>query len=389
MLNFDDTRITFSGRSNQHLRRAYWLYRLLSQSWLLKVAPTLLTLALKLKIPIIPLIRSTVFKHFCGGESLTDSEATVVELGKNRICTILNYSAEGKSTEEDFDRTTEEILQSIEHASSHPLIPFAVFKPTGITRFELLEKANTGAPLSKGEEAEYKRVITRFHQLCERAHRLDVPLLIDAEESWIQDAIDTIAEEMMKAFNQKKAVIYTTVQLYRTDRLPFLRQSYLKARSEGYHLGMKLVRGAYMEQERERAARLHYPDPIHSSKDATDHTFNEALKFCLENLDQISLCCGSHNEQSNLYLTALMISNDVTNNDPRVFFSQLLGMSDHISYNLAAAGYNVAKYVPYGPVKDVLPYLLRRAEENRSISGQTNRELGLLRTESRRRRLTP
>ena len=389
MLSFDNTEIAFSGRTNQELRRAYWLYRLIGVNWLVRWAPSLLKIALTLRLPIVPLIRSTVFQHFCGGESIATCETRIQELGRHQIGTILDYSAEGKATEEDFEHATEELLASIRYAQNHPLIPFAVFKPTGIARFELLEKVNANLPLSTHESAEFKRVTERVLKICQLGHDLSVPILIDAEESWIQEAIDTLALDMMRRFNHTRALIFTTVQLYRKGRLEHLRKLFLCAEQEGFFLGVKLVRGAYMEKERARAEALCLPDPICPTKEDTDGAFDEGLKFCLEHLDRIALCCGSHNEGSNLYLAHLMDHHGVPRDDPRIYFSQLLGMGDHISVNLAAAGFNVAKYVPYGPVKDVLPYLLRRAEENRSIAGQTSRELDLIQSETARRRDTP
>ena len=279
----------------------------------------------------------------------------------------------------------EEILRTVAVAKDRKEIPFSVFKPTGICRFALLEK-KSASTLNDAEQAEWARVEARMLRLCQAAYDAGEPILVDAEESWIQPAIDALVERMMERFNRERAIVYNTVQLYRHDRLAYLKAAHERAVKGGYFIGMKLVRGAYMEKERARAAEQGYPDPIQPDKAASDRDYDAALRFCVEHIDRISVVAGTHNERSSLLLARLMQERGLAHNDPRIHFSQLLGMSDNISYNLAAAGYNVAKYVPYGPVREVLPYLIRRAQENTSARGQTGRELGLILTEQKRRR---
>jgi proline dehydrogenase len=308
-------------------------------------------------------------------------------LDDHGVGTILDYSAEGKEIESDFEKTAEEICRTVTTSHENQHIPFCVFKVTGVARLGLLEKVNAQLELDEQEEKEFEAVRSRVNRICESAFKAGTPLFIDAEESWIQDALDAIVEEMMAKYNQEKAVVYNTVQLYRTDRLEYLRKSINQARETGYFIGQKLVRGAYMEKERDRAREQGYPSPIQPDQHACNVDFDKALELCIENIDVLSLCAGTHNEESSHHLTELMTKAGVAKEDPRVFFAQLFGMSDHISFNLASAGYNVAKYVPYGPVREVVPYLIRRAEENTSIKGQTGRELKLIQTELKRRKM--
>jgi proline dehydrogenase len=345
-----------------------------------------LNFSMFLHLPVSFMIKSTIFKQFCGGETMTESEKKIVELSKYNVKTILDYSVEGKESEKEFDKSCAFILKTVENASTHKDIPYAVFKMTGMARFALLQKVNEGKTLSVEEQNEYDRIVDRVNSICKKGFELDVPILIDAEESWIQNTIDAIVELMIERFNKQKAIVFNTVQLYRHDRVAYLRTAISEARENGLKYGIKLVRGAYMEKERERAEKMGYADPINKTKEDTDRDFNESIRICIENIDIVSVCCGTHNEKSSHYLVELMEEHRLSKTDPRIFFAQLLGMSDHISFNLSHAGYNVAKYVPFGPVYDVTPYLIRRTEENTSIAGQSSRELSLIRKELNRRK---
>ena len=332
------------------------------------------------------MIKQTIFEQFCGGESIDKCDRRIQSLAKYNIGTILDYSVEGKSSEDDFNRVTQETIRTILKAKEDDNIPFAVFKTSGLARLELLEKvSNSKIELNKEEKEEFKRVKERINSICKTAHKNNVRLFIDAEESWIQDAIDDIAVSMMRKYNSEQAIVFNTLQMYRWDRFAYLKQSYADAENGNYFLGLKIVRGAYMEKERERAEKMGYPSPIQKDKISCDNDYNLALRFCINHIDKIALCAGTHNEQSSMLLTQLMAENNILKNDQRVYFSQLLGMSEHISFNLSKHEYNVAKYMPYGPVKDVIPYLIRRAEENTSIAGQTGRELSLIIKEKKRR----
>lgn len=384
-MDFNNTEIAFSGKSNGDLKRSYWLFTIIGWNWLIKLGPVLLKVFMPLWFPI-PIIKSTIFKQFCGGESIAECEKTINELSAKNVKTILDYSVEGKEEEAVFDANVQEALAAIEKAKSNPNIPFSVFKPTGFGRFDLLQKVNDKAPLSENEEAEFARIKNRIDIMCAAGHEANLPIFIDAEETWIQNPVDEIALNMMRKYNKKKTIIYNTAQMYRWDRIAYLSELKIIAENEGFYIGMKLVRGAYIEQERDRAEKMGYEDPMQKTQKNTDNDFNLAIKYCVENIDKISLCCASHNEKSNLLLIDLMKEHGISLNDNRIYFAQLLGMSDHISNNMGKGGYNVAKYVPYGPVKDVTPYLIRRAEENTSIAGQTGRELALILNEQRRRK---
>lgn len=385
-ISFDNTEIAFASKSDADLNRSYLLFTMVSRTSWVKIGKSLTNVALGLHLPISGLIKATIFKQFCGGENITDCSKTIKALGDYHIGTILDYSVEGKEAEEEFDKTAKETMDTVKRAANDMHIPFCVFKVTGLARFSLLEKVTAAGPLSPAEESEWAKVKNRVHMICKHAAEAGVPIFIDAEETWIQGAIDNLATEMMQQFNTQKAIVYNTVQLYRKDRLAFIKISHGLAKQHKYFLGLKLVRGAYMEKERERAALMSYPDPIQNSKQDSDSDYNKALDYCIEHLADIAICAGTHNEKSSLHLVQLMQKNNIPTNDQRIYFSQLLGMSDHISYNLAQKGYNVAKYVPYGPVRDVLPYLIRRAEENTSVKGQTGRELSLIIKEKQRRK---
>ena len=385
MLSFNNTEIAFSGKTNKDLNRSYWLFKMVSNSTFVNIGKSLTTFAINTHLPIRGIIKATIFKQFCGGEDIQECSKTVQELGRFNIGTILDYSVEGKETENDFDACAQETIATIHKAKNDKNIPFCVFKVTGMARFAILEKVTAKQVLTTEEQAEFERIQNRVNTVCKTAHDAGMPIFIDAEETWIQQAIDDLANQMMAMYNKQKPIVYNTFQLYRKDRLAYLKESFTMAQNGNYHLGAKLVRGAYMEKERERAAELGYPSPIQDTKENTDKDYDLAVQFCVENINKIALCAGTHNEKSSMDLAMLMQHKNISLNNSNIYFSQLLGMSDHISYNLANAGYNVAKYVPYGPVREVLPYLIRRAQENTSVKGQTGRELSLIIKEKKRR----
>jgi proline dehydrogenase len=387
VISFDDTAIAFRSKNNRDLNRAYWLFKLIGSPFLVKVGKWATVNALRIKLPIRGLIKSTIFRQFCGGETIQECKTTIESLANYGVGTILDYSIEGKTMESDFESTVEEIIRTIHAAEKNEAIPFAVFKVTGIARFDLLESMNAAtADIGADSDSTYHSVFDRVNRICEAAYNKHVRVFIDAEESWIQDGIDRLTREMMRRYNRSEVIVFNTLQMYRHDRLDFLASELVIAQQEGFYFGVKLVRGAYMEKERFRAKINNYASPIQANKQATDQDFNAALKLLIENKEYIALCAGTHNEESSLLLTQLMFEQAIPANDKRFYFAQLLGMSDHISYNLSNAGYNVAKYVPYGPVNEVMPYLLRRADENTSVAGQTGRELSLIMTERRRRK---
>jgi proline dehydrogenase len=384
-VTFEDTKVAFAYKSDQELKKARFIFSLVNHPWISALAIAFVRFALAIRLPILGIIRRTVFQHFCGGESIAAAESTILHLSNYGVNTILDYAVEGEDSEEDFDRTTEEILRTFQKARGRKQIPFCVFKMTGIADARLLEKVQSGKPVSDEEIQALERVKQRVDRICSKAYEYDVPVLIDAEESWIQDTINMLAFEMMERFNKENPIVYITLQMYLIDAAKRLKDVYHMATMHQLYLGIKLVRGAYMEKERERAAELGLRSPIHPTREATDEAFNNALAFCLDHKQRISVMCGSHNEYSNYYLTVLMAKHGMRPNDERVWFAQLYGMSDNISFNLARMGYNVAKYVPYGPVRSVMPYLFRRAEENTSVYGQSSRELTLIKKELQRR----
>ena len=383
MISFENTENAFKAKSNSELRRSYWLFKLIGNPALVKMGANFGPLALNLGFKGV--IKSTIFKQFVGGETIHDCALTVAQLGKYNIGTILDYSVEGKESEQDFDHCLQETLETIQMAKNNTHIPFCVFKVTGLARFELLRKVSAAESLSDAEKEEWLRVQNRVKKICQSAAENKQPIFIDAEESWIQPAIDQLANDNMALCNKGRCIVYNTFQLYRHDRLAYLQHSIEQGKTQGYHVGAKLVRGAYMEKERERAREMNYPSPIQPTKEATDRDYDLALQVCLENIQMMGLCAGTHNENSSMKLVKLMEQHHIHSTDSRIYFSQLLGMSDHISYNLSLNGYNVSKYVPYGPVKEVLPYLIRRAQENTSVKGQTGRELNLIMKEKARR----
>jgi proline dehydrogenase len=385
MISFDNTEIAFAHRSNSELRKARFLFRLIGNPGMVSFGKWATNVALKTGMPIGWALRGNIFSHFCGGETIEQCSQTIKALGQKSVGTILDHSVEGKESEAEFDLATEEILATVVRSAGDDDIPFSVFKVTGLARFALLEKVQSGETLTSEESAEFNRVKRRIASICQKAAEAGTPVLIDAEESWIQETIDCLAEEMMAMHNRERALVYHTLQMYRHDRLAYLHKIHESARQSGHKIGVKIVRGAYMEKERERAAAMGYPSPIQPDKASTDRDYDSAIEYCLNHLEEIALCAGTHNEQSSAKLARMMDERNIPHKHPHVFFSQLLGMSDHISFNLAHAGFNVAKYVPYGPIREVIPYLIRRAEENTSVKGQTSRELALLQKESKRR----
>lgn len=387
MLDFQDTATAFEDKSDAELREKHRIFKLLNSPFLNALGTRSAKFALSIGLPVEGLIKSTIFEQFCGGETIEECEPTIRRLGAAGIGTILDYSIEGKSREEDFDRTKEEIIRTVKRAKDDPNIPFAVFKITGIAPLGTLERLSAKKKLDAKSQAKCEHLTARVNEICEYAYSIGQPVFIDAEESWIQDAIDRMATEMMERYNLEAPIVYNTIQLYRTDRLQYLREARREAKANGYILAVKLVRGAYMEKERERAADQGYPSPIHPDKASTDRDYNAAVDYCLDHLDDVSFVAGTHNEKSTQYLAKKMHDRGLPPNYKHIYFSQLYGMSDNLSYVLAKNGYNVSKYVPYGPIKDVIPYLTRRAEENSSVTGQMSRELDLISREIKRRKI--
>ena len=384
---FDNTEVAFSLKSDSDLERAYFLFKMISNQPLVKIGTAATNFALKANLPVEGLIRSTVFDHFCGGVNEDDCLKVIENLYSKGVSSVLDYSVEGKATEEQFDDAMHKVLKIAKFCREKDSMPIVVFKPTGFGRFALYEKVSSGIELSVEEQKEWNRVVERFDTVCKTAKEYDIEVLIDGEESWMQSAADDLVEEMMRRYNKEKAIVYNTLQCYRWDRLDYLKALHTKAKNNGFFIGMKIVRGAYMEKERLRALEKGYKSPICDSKEASDKSFNDSVNYILNNLEDISVFIGSHNEESCYLAMNLMAKMGIVRSDNRVWFGQLYGMSDHISFNLASEGYNVAKYVPFGPVKDVMPYLIRRAEENTSVAGQTNRELELIKKERSRRRI--
>ena len=386
MITFDNTEIAFKSKTDNDLRRSYVLFKTLAHNSLVRIGGSLTQTAIRMHIPINWIVKPTIYKQFVGGETIAECADTVHELAKYNVKAILDYSVEGREAPEDIQAALDETLHSIPNAAKEANIPFAVFKPTAFTTSNVLTKVSAGQQLTPAEAAEADNFRNRIDMLCKAASDQNIPILIDAEDSWYQNFIDEVVDQMMAKYNGERAIVFNTFQMYRHDRLEFLKKSWQKAVYGNYFLGAKFVRGAYMEKERERALEMKYPSPIQPDKESTDRDYNRALKFCMEHIDRITIFNGTHNEYSSQYLTELMKEKGLKNGDPRVWFSQLYGMSDHISFNLAHAGYNVAKYLPYGPVKHVIPYLVRRAEENTSVKGQTGRELSLISKEMNRRK---
>ncbi|CAM3848322.1 MULTISPECIES: proline dehydrogenase family protein [Flavobacterium] len=384
---FNNTQVAFELKSDTQLERAYFLFKMIEIQPLVRIGTAVTNFALKAHLPVEGLIRSTVFDHFCGGVSENDCLRVVDNMFTKGVSSVLDYSVEGKEDEKQFDAALDMTIKTIEFAKERLAIPFAVFKPTGFGRFALYQKIGEGKSFTAEEQSEWDRVVARFDKVCQIAHDKDVALLIDGEESWMQEAADDLVTNMMRKYNKEKAIVFNTLQMYRWDRLDYLKKIHALAKAEGFYIGMKLVRGAYMEKENNRAEENGYPTPICATKQATDDNYDAAVVYMVDNIERMAIFAGTHNENSSYRLMELMNEKGLEKNDSRVFFGQLFGMSDNISYNLAAAGYNVAKYLPFGPVRDVMPYLIRRAEENTSVAGQTSRELDLIKKERARRKL--
>ncbi len=384
---FNNTKVAFSLKKDSELERAYFLFKMIANEPLVRIGTAMTNFAIKAHLPVEGLIRATVFDHFCGGVSEDDCIPVIDKMYAKKVCSVLDYSVEGKVDEAQFDAAFEMTIKLLDFVKEKEAIPFAVFKPTGFGRIELYEKVGSKVELTTDEAEEWNRVLVRYDKVCALAKEKDVKLLIDAEESWMQDAADDIVADMMRKYNTEKAIVFNTLQMYRWDRLDYLKELHAEAKVKGFYIGMKLVRGAYMEKENERAMINDYISPICESKVATDRNFNNGVTYMLENIGVLSLFAGTHNEDSSYLVMQLMQESDIPTNSDSVWFGQLYGMSDHISYNLSEAGYNVAKYLPFGPVKDVMPYLIRRAEENTSVAGQTTRELNLLKEERKRRKM--
>lgn len=387
MLDFNNTEIAFSAKSNAELQNAYLLFNTLKYPSIVKMASVASNVAIKINFPLSWAVKPTLYKQFVGGETLQDCQKIIDHLRKFNVRSTLDFSAEGEQTPEGIKATFEETIRSIDFAKGNENLAYAVFKPSTIITDELLAKASEKREeLTIEEIKEFREFKERFMAFCQRAYDNDVRLIVDAEDYCFQDALDELTDEAMRKYNKKRAIVFATLQMYRHDRMPYLRRILEDAKEKGYIAGVKFVRGAYMEAERARAAEMGYPDPICKDKPTTDANFNEAVRFTIDNLEHFEMFMGTHNEESNYLLAKLIDEKGLARNDSRIFFAQLLGMSDNISFNLAHEGYNVTKYVPYAKVKDVLPYLIRRAEENTSVAGQTGRELRMLEMEIKRRK---
>ena len=401
LISFDNTEFAFEYKSDRQLKKSRFLFSLMGKPWLVKLGTRLAPWSIRAGLPVKGLIRRTIFDQFVGGETLEETAVVAKRLGEFNVQVILDYGVEGKEGENNFDNACEEFIRVINYASTQPNIPFMSVKVTGFARFALLEKmdslmhASTGSlmkrylkavdELNNEEREEWHRVRHRVMRVCETGAQKNVGVFIDAEETWIQDPVDALVIMMMDTFNKKKCVVYNTLQHYRHDRINFLKDSHAAAVERGFILGAKLVRGAYMEKERKRAAEMNYPSPINPDKESSDRDYNEGVRYCIDHIDRIALVVASHNEYSNLYATQLLQEKGLPLNHPHVHLSQLYGMSDNITFNLAHAGCSVSKYLPFGPIRDVIPYLMRRAQENTSVKGQTGRELGLIASELKRR----
>lgn len=384
---FDNTETAFRLKSDSELERAYFLFKMISKEPLVRIGTAVTKFALNVNLPVEGLIRSTVFDHFCGGVNEADCMTTVDKLSDVGVCSILDYSVEGKEEDAQFDTTANKVNELTHFAQNKKAMPFSVFKPTGFGRFDIFQKVTNKETLSDAEKLLWQNIEARYDRVSKTAHNCGIRLLIDAEEYWMQGAADDLCERMMEKYNKERPIVFNTLQCYRWDRLDYLKNIHKKAQAKGYKLGFKIVRGAYLEKENERAIENGYKSPICESKKATDDNFNEIMKYIMDNINDIELYIGTHNELSTYLAMEMMEEKGISRSDDRIWFGQLFGMSDHITFNLGAEGYNVSKYIPFGPVKDVMPYLIRRAEENTSVAGQTSRELTLLKKEKARRKL--
>lgn len=384
---FNDTKIAFADKSTQQLQKAYWMFKLIESPQLTKVGTSVLNFTVHHNFPFVKdIVKNTLFEQFCGGETREESMKVVKQMFKRGAGSIFDYSIEGKQDEETFDAVCTEIKDIVKFSVGNPAIPFIVFKPTAFGRIELYEEVGKGNELTTSEKEEWQRVVTRFDEVCKLCWENNKQVMIDAEETWMQGAADQLCEEMMEKYNKEKAIVWNTIQMYRTGRIEYMTDHLQRAQDKGYFIGYKIVRGAYMEKERERAAEKGYDDPIQPNKEASDANYNAAIDFIMNHLDRISVFFGTHNEKSTELVMDRLKAKDLPHDQHNVHFGQLYGMSDNITFYLANEKYNVAKYLPYGPVKDVVPYLTRRAEENTSVAGQTGRELGLIQAELKRRK---
>ena len=384
---FNDTKIAFADKSNQQLQKAFWMFKMIESPGLTKMGTSVLNFAVHHNFPFVKtIVKNTLFEQFCGGETREESMKAVKQLFKRGVGSIFDYSIEGKQDEATFDAVCAEIKDIVKFSVGNPALPFIVFKPTAFGRIELYELVGKGVELSAAEKEEWQRVVTRFDEVCKLCFENNKQVMIDAEETWMQGAADQLCEEMMEKYNKEKAIVWNTIQMYRTGRIEYMQQHLQRAQEKGYFIGYKIVRGAYMEKERERAQEKGYADPIQPTKEASDKNYDAGIDYIMDNLDKISVFFGTHNETSTEMVMNKLKAKGLANDQHNVYFGQLYGMSDNITFYLANQKYNVAKYLPYGPVKDVVPYLTRRAEENTSVAGQTGRELGLIGAELKRRK---
>ncbi|WP_040574537.1 proline dehydrogenase family protein [Pontibacter sp. BAB1700] len=383
----EDLKIAFSNKTDEELKLAHFLFRMMGKPTLVKLGGIATVWALKLGLPIKGLVKNTIYRHFCGGETAQQAQLAIRRMAKAKVYTVLDYAAEAKEDEDGFDYVLDEIMRNIRLAKVTGEIPYISVKLTGIGSRDIFQKLQEGELLTAEETAAFQRTENRLDLICKAAFEANITVYIDAEESWLQQAMDELAEKMMLRYNEHRAVVFNTLQMYRTDRIAYLTD--LLKRSEGYDvvLGIKIVRGAYIEKEQERAAEYGYPSPVFSIKADTDHSFDKAIDICLQNLHRVELCAATHNEASTRYLVNQINRRGIADHRKCIYFSQLYGMSDNLTYNLASAGFNASKYLPYGDVATTLPYMIRRAEENTSIAGQMGRELSLLEAEMKRRGL--
>ena len=384
---FNNTALAFADKSDYQLKKAYWMFKLIEQPALTKIGTRILNFTVYNNFPLAgDLVKATLFEQFCGGETREESMKPVIRMFKRGVGSIFDYSIEGKEEEETFDAVCSEIKDIVRFSVGNPAIPFIVFKPTAFGRIDIYEAVGKNTDLTESQKEEWARVVKRFDEVCQLCHQNHKKVMVDAEESWMQDAADHLVEEMMEKYNREKPIVWNTIQMYRTGRIEYMQENLQRAKEKGYFIGYKIVRGAYMEKERERATEKNYPDPIQPNKEASDKNYNAAIDFVMQNIDRVSGFFGTHNEISTELVMNKMQAKQLENSSESIYFGQLYGMSDNITYTLADQKYNVAKYLPYGPVKDVVPYLTRRAEENTSVAGQTGRELSLISKELKRRK---
>ena len=386
-INFKDTEIAFRDKTNNDLLEMHLLFKVMNSPKWVNLGKKLVNIAFAIHFPVEWIVKRTIYKHFCGGVSIAGSSKLIDKLDERGVGTILDYAVEGEKSEEMFEATYNELLRVISFAHKNNKTPFSAFKFSGIGPFNLMMKVSNNEPLNESETKSCKLLLKRVDNICKLSHELDVPILVDAEETWIQPMLDNVILDMMRKYNKEKAIVQNTYQMYRHDRVEVIKQHHAFAQAEGFYLGLKIVRGAYMEKERARAKEMGYPSPIQPNKEATDRDFNNIIRYFIDNVDTISFMVATHNEKSSQLLATLIEEHNLPRNHPHIYFSQLYGMSDHLTYNLAEKGYNVTKYVPYGKVKTMVPYLIRRAEENSSVTGQSSRELLLIEQELKRRKI--